>query len=33
MRDTHVQTVHYEITSAEDISYRDPPPLSFSRAC
>lgn len=30
MRDPHVQTVHYEITSGEDISYRDPPPLSFS---
>ncbi len=30
MRDPHVQTIHYEITSGEHISYRDPAPLSFS---
>lgn len=30
MRDPHVQTMHYEISSEEGISYRDPEPLSFS---
>lgn len=30
MRDPHIQTLHYEITSGEHISYRDPRPLSFS---
>lgn len=30
MRDPHVQTMHYEVSSGESISYRNPEPLSFS---
>jgi hypothetical protein len=30
MRDPHIQTLHYEITSGDYISYRNPAPLSFS---
>lgn len=30
MRDPHVQAVHYEVSSGEGISYRNPEPISFS---
>lgn len=30
MRDPHVQAMHYEVSSGEGISYRNPEPVSFS---
>lgn len=30
MRDPHVQAMHYEVSSGEAISYRNPEPVSFS---
>lgn len=30
MRDPHVKTLYYQITTGEGISYRDPEPLNFS---
>lgn len=30
MRDPHVEAVYFEVSSAEDISYENPEPLSFS---
>ena len=30
MRDPHVQRLHYEVSSGEGISYRDPKPVTFS---
>ncbi|OQR35342.1 hypothetical protein BWR15_15530 [Pseudomonas sp. T] len=30
MRDPHVEAIYFKVSSGEDISYRDPEPLSFS---